>query len=98
MQPDRTIPAFATQKRQQALGKTQRIGADEMGALGKKRDGGKQAANLAAIGRVTKDRQTKRRLGNEEIAGHHLEAWTGRIGAPLVIAGYDDARTLIFKH
>ncbi len=43
---------------------------------------------------MAKYRQAKRRLGDEDVAGHHFERRAGRIGRVLVVAGGDDAGIL----
>ena len=43
---------------------------------------------------MAKDRQAKRRLGDEDVAGHHFERGAGRVDGVLVVAGGDHAGVL----
>src|SRR5690606_7050839 len=74
-----------------ALRLAERIGAHEMGALGKLFGRADQLADLLAVGRVAGDRQAERRLGDEDVAVDRLERFAGRVGPALVVAGCDDA-------
>src|SRR5689334_1186872 len=45
---------------------------------------------------MTKHRQAKGRLGDEDIAGHQFERETGGVGDVLIVAGGDYAQTIAF--
>ena len=63
-----------------------------MGALGELGERGEQPGDLGPRRRVAEDRQAEGRLGDEDVAGHRLEAGAGRVGGALVVAGRDDAQ------
>ena len=94
MQIDRRVVAGLAQQRDHALRLAERIGADEMRALGKQRDRMQQFGDLAVGIAVAEHRQRERRLGDEHVARHEFERRAGRIGDVLVIAGSDDAQAV----
>ena len=94
MQVDRRVVAGLAQQRDHALRLAERIGADEMRALGKQRDRAQQLGDLAVRIAVAEHRQAERRLGDEHVAGHKLERRAGRIGHVLVVAGGDDSQAI----
>ena len=57
-----------------------------------------QLVDLVAVRGVAEDRQSEGRLGDEQIAVLRLEGRAGRVRAPLVIAGDDDAVALVFDN
>ena len=92
VQIDRRVVAGLAQQRDHALRLAERIGADEMRALGKQRDRAQQLGDLAVGIAVAEHRQREGRLGDEHVARHQLERRAGRIGDVLVVAGGDDAQ------
>ena len=62
-----------------------------MRTLRKQFDGREQLVHLAGGIAMAEHRQSKRRLSDEDVAGHELERRAGRVGAALVIARNDDA-------
>ncbi len=86
MQVDRLIVTRGAQQRDDALGLAERVGADEMRALGEE---GNRAQELCDFGcgiAMTEHRQAERRLGDEHVARHEFERRAGRIGRVLVVA------------
>ena len=98
VQPDRPVVAGGAQQRDQPLGLAEAVGADEMRALGKRRERGEQPADLARVGLVAEHRQPEGGLGDEEVAAHELEGRRGRIGAALVVAGDHGAAAPMLDH
>ena len=96
VQIDRLVVARLANERDHALRLAERIGADEMRALGKQRDRMQELGDLAVGIAVAEHRQAERRLGDEHVAGHELERRAGRIGDVLVVAGGDDAQAVRF--
>ncbi len=94
VQIDRRVVAGLAQQRDHALRLAERIGADQMRALRKQRDRRQQLLHLVRRIAMAEHRQAERRLGDEDVAGHHLERRAGRIGRVLVVAGGDDAGIL----
>ena len=94
VQIDRRVVAGLAQQRDHALRLAERIGADQMRALGKQRDGTQKFCDLAVGIAVAEHRQREGRLGDEDVAGHQLERRAGRIGDVLVIAGGDNAQSI----
>lgn len=88
---DRPVPALLTQQRHHPLRLAERVGADDVGALGKQRHRIDQLAHLAPRIGMAEDRQAEGGLSDEHVAGHHFERQAGRIGRALVVAGDDDA-------
>ena len=82
------------QERDHTLRLAERIGADEMGALGKQRQRVEQFGDFQTRIGMAEDRQRKRRFGNEKIARHELEWRAGRIGHVLVVAGSHHAEAI----
>src|SRR6185312_12515817 len=72
VQIDRRVPPRLAQQRQHSLALAKRIDADDVAALGIEPHRMQKAADLAAVGRVAEDREAKRRLGHEHIAGLRL--------------------------
>ncbi len=91
MQIDRCVVAGFSQQRDHALCLAERIGADQMRALRKQRHRGQKFFHLVRRAAVAKHRQAKSGLGDEDVAGHHLERRAGRVGRILVVTGGDDA-------
>ncbi len=91
MQIDRRVVPGLAQERDDALRLAERIGADEMGALGKQRDRVQKLGDLGVGIAMAEHRQRECRLGDENVAGNELERRASRIGNVLVIAGGDDA-------
>ena len=83
---DRLVVAGLPQQGHDPLRLAERVGADDMGALGEQRDGIEELTHLARRVRHPEDRQAEGRLGDEDIAGHHLEGQAGRVVGALVIA------------
>ncbi len=94
VQIDRCVVTGLAQQRDHALRLAERIGADQMRALGKQRDRAQELCDLAVGIAVAEHRQRERRLGDEHVARHQLERRAGRIGDVLVIAGGDDAQAV----
>ena len=94
MQIDRPLVARLAQQRDHPLAFAEPIDADHMGALGELRVRPEQLRHFLARVAMLEHRQREGRLGDEEIARDELEGGAGRVGAPLVIAGDDDARAL----
>ena len=71
---DRPLPAGLAQQADQPLGLAQRVGADEMGALGKLANGAQQLARSprCRVG-MAEDRQAEGGLGDEYVARDRLE-------------------------
>ena len=97
VQIDRLIVALTPQHRKNALTFAERVDADDMAALGEEAQRVKQLCDLMAIRRMPKDRQPEGRLRDEHITCLRLEGSTGRISAPLVVAGDDDAAAAIVE-
>ena len=96
MQIDRLVVSRLADQRDHALRLAERIGADQMRALGKQRDRMQKLADLAVGIAVPEHRKTEGRLGDEHVARHQLERRAGRIGDILVIAGGDNTQSVCF--
>ena len=94
MQIDRCVIAGLAQQLDHALRLAERIGADQMRALGKQCDGGQQLLHLVGGIAMAKHRQAEGGFSDEDVAGHELERRAGRVGRILVVAGGDDAGVL----
>ena len=81
VQIDRRVVAGLAQQRDHALRLAERIGADQMRALRKQRHRRQQLLHLVRRIAMAEHRQAERRLGDEDVAGHHFERRAGRIGA-----------------
>ena len=79
MEIDRLVVALLADQRHDPLRLAERIGADDMGALGKERDRVEQLADLVARVRVAEHRQAEGRLGDEHVAGDHLIGEAGGV-------------------
>src|SRR5437660_414823 len=90
--------AAIAQHREDALAFAEGIDADDVAALGKQPQRVKKFIDLVVIRRMAKDRQAESRLGDEDVAWLRLEGSTGRVRAPLVITGNDDAAAAISEH
>ena len=88
---DRPVVALLAKQCHDPLRLAERIGADDMGPLGKQRDGIEQLADLLAGIGMAEYRQPEGRLGDEDIAGHDLVGQAGRVARALVVSGHDDA-------
>ena len=88
---DRPVVAFLAQQRHDPLRLAERIGADDMGALGKQGDGIEELPHLRPRVRMAEDRQAEGRLGDEHVAGHDLVGQAGRVLGALVVARHHDA-------
>ncbi|GJE41460.1 hypothetical protein AEGHOMDF_0626 [Methylobacterium soli] len=94
VQVDRPVVAGLPQQRHDALRLAERVGADDVGALGKQGHGGQELGDLLAGIGHPEHRQPEGRLGDEDVAGHDLEGQAGGIARPLVIARDHDAHAL----
>ena len=88
---DRLVPAALAQRRHHALRLAKRVGADNVRALGKHGDGGKQLADFVLGARMREHRQREGGFADEDVAGHDFERRAGGIGLALVVAADDDA-------
>ena len=79
-----------------ALRLAQRIGPDEVGAVGKLFDGDEQLGRFHARQRMMKHRQAEGGLCDEDIARHRLEGRAGGVHAALVVSRGDDAHPVHF--
>ncbi len=86
MDVDGPVPAGLAQQADHPLGLAERIGPDDVAALGELGDRLQQGGDLLAIGREAEDREAEGRLGDEHIARDRLESRTGRVAPPLVVA------------
>jgi len=86
---DGAIVSGFAQEADEALRLAERVGADEMRALGKLCDRLEQLRDFACVVGMPKHRQAERRFGNEHVARDRLEGRAGRIAAAFVIAGND---------
>ena len=98
MQVDRLVVAGLARQLDHALRLAEAVGADEMRALGLARDGGEQAVDLGLRRLVAEHGQRERRLGDEDVAWHHLEGRARRVGCALVVAGDDGALPVPVEH
>ena len=94
MKVDGPVIARQPQQADDALRLAERIGADQMGALGKEFLRGEQARDFLLCRRVAEHRQSKGRLGDENLAAQKFETGAGGIGGALVVAGNDDAKAV----
>ena len=98
MQINRLLVAGAAQQGQDALTFSEHVDPDEVAALGKQNDRMQQLVDFLVVGRVSENRQPKRRLGDEEIAINRLERWAGRVWSALVVAGNHYPAAAIIEH
>ena len=70
---DRLLPARLAQQADDPLGLAERIGADQVGALGELLDRAQQPGDLVACVGVPEHRQAEGGLGDEDVAGDRLE-------------------------
>ena len=98
MQVDGPVVARLAQQGDDPLRLAQRIGTDDMRALRKEGEALQQPGDLVRGVGMAEDRQREGGLGDEDVAGHRLEAHAGRVVAALVVAGDDDAAALPFQH
>src|SRR5262245_66522496 len=85
MQVNRLVVSGLADQRDHALRLAERIGPDEMRAVGKQRNGTQELCYLGVGVAVTKDRQPEGCLGDEYIAADEFERGAGRIHDILVI-------------
>ena len=90
MHVNRPVVTRLAQQTDKPLRLAERIGADQMRALGKLRDRFQKLCDLARVIGMAEHRQAECRFGYEYVAWNGLEGWAGRIAAALVIAGYND--------
>jgi hypothetical protein len=98
MQIDRRIPAGITQERDHPLRFAQRVTADDMRALGKRRDRAQQPSHLVERLGVLEHRQPERCLGDQQVALGEFEGLCRAVRQPLVVAGDDDALPAMLHH
>ena len=91
MQVNGRVPARLTQQRYNPLRLAQCIGANDMRSLGVKRHAGQQPPDLVYGRWVAEDRQRKRRLSHEHVAGDRYEWPAGWIRAAFVVTAHDCA-------
>ena len=91
MDPDRPVMPRRPDQRDQALRLAERVGSDDVRALGKQGDRIEQLGDFARRVRVAEHRQAKRGLGDEHVAGNRLEGSASEVGRALVVAGDNDA-------
>jgi hypothetical protein len=94
VQVDRLVVSGLADQRDHALRLAERIGTDEMRAVGKQRDGTQELCYLGLGVAVTKDRQPEGCLGNKYVTADKFERDAGRIHDILVIARGHDSQTL----
>ncbi len=92
---DGPVIAGIAQHADDPLRLAERIGTDEMRALGELFDGFQKLGDLVAAVGVAEDRQREGRFGDEDIASDGFETEACRIGAALVVARGDDAHAVL---
>src|SRR4051794_9137919 len=95
MEVNGTLMAARTKFADDPLRLAQSVSADQHAAARVRVQAVEQAVDLAACVRVAEHRQAERRLGDEDVAGHRHEGWASRVRPALVVAGYDDAFSLV---
>ena len=97
VQVDRRIVARLPEQRDHSLRLAQRIAADEVGALGKRRNRAQQPRDFVSRPGVLEDRQAEGRFGDEQIAFDQLEGLRRAVVEPLVVARDDDALAVMLE-
>src|SRR5216683_1999886 len=87
LEEDRLVITGSTQQRQDPLAFAERIDPDQLTPLRVEAQRMQQPVDLVPVRRMAEHRQSEGRLGDEQIAALRLERRTGRVGAPLVVAG-----------
>ena len=82
MQIDRAVVAGLAQKRDHTLRLPERIGADQMRAVGEQPTMFEELRDLRGSRRVAEDRQAEGRFRDEGVAADEFETRAGRIGRP----------------
>ncbi len=95
MQIDRALVPCLAQEGDHPLAFAEPIYAHHMRALGKLCGRFQQLRHLGARLAMLEHRQCESRLGDKEIARDKLERGACRVGAPLVVAGYDSPGALV---
>src|SRR5690606_29074333 len=91
---DRLVVAGIVDERHEPLRLAERIGTDEMRALGKQLDAFQQLRDFVLGWRMAEDGEPERGFADEEIAADRLERAGRAVGEALVVARDDSAEAL----
>ena len=97
VQVDRVVIAAFANERDHALGLAERVATDDVRAIGLLGERTKQPRRLRLGIGVLEDRQTERRLGDEQVAFYEFEGLGRAVVQALVVAGDDDALALVLQ-